>query len=460
MGERRGSTEIVPYIIESTKEIFTSRAGLVSIAEVMKSVNLTALVDEAFPPAGSNRGFKPSTFVNTLLLMLLEGGRCLDDLAYIREDKGLRTLLNLEHVPESDTLGDWLRRMGAQGVLAVTAVNRPLLRRALKKKGCTKVTVDIDATLCASKNKAAKGTYKKCTGYMPMVAHIAETGQILHTEFREGNVAPATDNLGFLHASEAALPEGVTVGAVRIDSAGYQYKIIDECIDRQLTFAIRVKMNPALKHLIARVPQEQWSPLVSAEDEGVIEGESTCTVVYTMEKSRHGFSVVVQRREKKRRLESETEEKREADSAEELFESGDYVYRALAVSHELSLSESAWVHWYNQRGEASENRIKELKSDFGAGRIPCRDFGADSLYFALCGLAYNVFVLLRMALPLAWQKKRGKCIRLRLFALAGKVVRHGRQYFLKLAEGHAQWLHHVICLLKRESEPHALPQAP
>jgi hypothetical protein len=39
------------------------------------------------------------------------------------------------------------------------------------------------------------------------------------------------------------------------------------------------------------------------------------------------------------------------------------------------------VHFYNQRAEDSENRIKELKNDFGAKQMPCADFNANALYF-------------------------------------------------------------------------------
>lgn len=82
------------------------------------------------------------------------------------------------------------------------------------------VTLDIDATLLASKNQNAQWIYKECTGYMPMVGHIAQMGQVVATDFREGNVAPATNNLAFIHQCEAALPEGVGVSAIRIDAAG------------------------------------------------------------------------------------------------------------------------------------------------------------------------------------------------------------------------------------------------
>lgn len=41
---------------------------------------------------------------------------------------------------------------------------------------------------------------------MPMIGHLAEAGVIVHDELREGNVAPATRNLEFIHACEARMP--------------------------------------------------------------------------------------------------------------------------------------------------------------------------------------------------------------------------------------------------------------
>ncbi|MDP6381374.1 MAG: alpha-L-fucosidase, partial [Phycisphaerae bacterium] len=59
-------------------------------------------------------------------------------------------VIRREEVVRLRAMGDWLRRMGWQGVDAITAMNRPLLKIALHR--CTHVTLDIDATLCASSN--------------------------------------------------------------------------------------------------------------------------------------------------------------------------------------------------------------------------------------------------------------------------------------------------------------------
>ena len=109
-----------------------------------------------------------------------------------------------------------------------------------------------------------------------------------------------------------------------------------------------------------------------------------------------------------------------------------FVYRAIATNRQ-ELTDSELIHWYNQRAEHSENRIKELKSDFAASQLPCGDFKANELYFALCGLAYNVFTLMRQLLPEQWATSRANTIRWRLYALAGKLVRHGRQWTIKMS---------------------------
>ena len=68
------------------------------------------------------------------------------------------------------------------------------------------------------------------------------------------------------------------------------------------------------------------------------------------------------------------------------------------VAHQDDLSNSEIIHWYkvngcaasregalgyNQRAEDSENRIEELKLDFGGDTLPCSDFAANALYFLI-----------------------------------------------------------------------------
>ena len=95
------------------------------------------------------------------------------------------------------------------------------------------------------------------------------------------------------------------------------------------------------------------------------------------------------------------------------------------------------VQWYTQRGETSENRIKELKRGFGMERLPCGTFAANAVFFRIGGLAYNLFVWFKLlAVPPTWSRCQVRTVRWRLYQMAGKVVRHAGAVILKVQ----QWL--------------------
>jgi hypothetical protein len=332
----------LPFQLETTNDLLTSRAGIVCIAELMKSLNFSEVIDSHFPVPGSNRAFKPSVFVNSLVLMLHDGGECLDDLRHLRDDAALRMLLGLKKVPQADSTGNWLRRLGQSGVTAVNEVNRALLSAGLHH--CRTVTLDIDATEICSAKRDAKFTYNKNQGYMPMVGHIAETGQVVASDFRAGNVAPAKDNMAFIEQCEQALPKGVRVAYLRIDAAGYQTRIIEHCLDQEIGFAIRAKMSQSLRNLIVSRPEKHWQPFIGRD--GVARpNESVCQVVHTIGDLETPFTVIVQRKALRGQVELPLQDAPEV--VEEAIHDG-YLYRAIATNRK-ELSSSEIIHWYNQR---------------------------------------------------------------------------------------------------------------
>lgn len=53
------------------------------------------------------------------------------------------------------------------------------------------LTVDVDSTVCATYGLAKQGattfSYLKVRGYHPLIASLADTGELLHTRLRGGN---------------------------------------------------------------------------------------------------------------------------------------------------------------------------------------------------------------------------------------------------------------------------------
>ena len=82
------------------------------MAEFNHGTGLKELTDRYLPPPNSNRGFTPSVFVYSLVLMLQGRGRSLEDIRELEYEEGLMKLIGIDNIPNPDTIGDWLKRMG------------------------------------------------------------------------------------------------------------------------------------------------------------------------------------------------------------------------------------------------------------------------------------------------------------------------------------------------------------
>ena len=398
---------VLPFKLAATEDSITAHAGLALLGEFAQGIGLGRELDRRLPAPGSAAGYRPSQFVLPLVLMLNGGGQSLEDLRELREDEGLRRLLEWEEIPASDTTGDWLRRMGGgRGLKGAEQVNRALVHRQLRSEARTEYTLDVDATVIEAEKEAAQWSYKGVKGYTPLVGHLAENGLVVGDEFREGNASPGAGNLEFLKHCERQMPKGKRIGYFRSDSAAYQAELFNYCEKRGIQFAIGADLDEAVRGAIAAIPKEQWQPY---QDGWMAE------TVHTMNKTDAAFRLVVIRR----------------PAQGELFEEGKERLTAIASNREENAE--ATVVWYNQRGETSENRLKELKLGVGMERMPCGQFEANAMFFRIGVLAYNLSRLFELqALPEGWARYQLRTLRWKLFLVAGKVVRHGGQVWLKV----------------------------
>ncbi len=437
---------ILPYNLATTNDQLTSRGGLLTIAELMQSMQLAQRIDNHFPAPKSNRGFAASVYIQTLILMQHEGSFHLDDVRHLNDDSALRGVLGLEVVPQAVSIGSWLRRQGLtnEATIAMEAVNKAVLQAALHR--LKTITLDIDATEIIANKADAQWTYNKNKGYMPMVGHVAETGQVVACDFRQGNAAPAKQNLEFIQQCQRALPDSCRVGSLRIDAAGYQTSIIQYCDQQNIHYAIRAKMSPSIKRHLSELNEDQWAPLIKRNGE-VSTQLSTYTMPHCIGDYEQAFELVIQRQPMRQ---SSLDLGDELDSESHCVQG--YIYRAIATNR-TDLTASQVVHWYNQRAEDSENRIKELKLDFGGDTLPCSDFEANALYFRIAALSYNLFALMRQLLPEDLADHRVTTIRWRLYGMAAKVVKTGRQVWFKLQDKQRNLLAQVLLALRRFEPP-------
>jgi len=225
-----------------------------------------------------------------------------------------------------------LRRTGAgAGLSGLDRINRRIVATRIRQAGTT-----------------AHFTCKGEVGYMPMVGHLAEAGVVIH-------VAPATQNREFIRACEARRPRGRRIAHVRIDSAGCQADLFNHCEDHGQSFAIGARLDAPTRAAIAAIPESAWKPCADS-----MVAETT----HSMNGPRKAFRLIVVKR---------------AQQAE-LLEAGveDDAPRYHVIASNRRESTEATLIWYRQRGDVSENGIKERKLGFGMQCMPCGQFAANA----------------------------------------------------------------------------------
>ena len=422
--------KILPHKLKLSKEAITSQSGLLAPLQLMQSLDFARCVDQNFQAPKRKSGFPASTYLQSIILLLHSGGTRLDDMRILRNDAALVSLLDIPCFPSSRAVGAWLHRMSKeQGIgKAQQAVNQHLLQATLGN--CKSLTLDIDATEVIAHKSTALWTYKGNKGYMPMLGHIAETEQVVAYDFRRGNVPPSKDNLTFIQHCVQSLPEGFAFKALRADAASYQQSIIKYCDQQNMKYAIRAKMTKYIRLIINQIADADWQPIL--DHNGKATGQSTYRTVHCIGNYENPFCLIIQRQAKTGQLEIELEDDINEIEASDEYQNQRYIYRCIATNMDAK-TDLEIIDWYNQRAECSENKIKELKCDFGAEDLPCSDHEANGLYFFICILAYNLFVLMRALAPSILHNYRAKRARWCIYHVAGKVVRSGRQLQLNIA---------------------------
>lgn len=405
------------FKLEVTDETLTAHGGLALMAEYNHGLGLRTLADRYLPAPGSNRGYNPAVYIDSLVLMLQGGGRHLEDLRELDREEALLKLIGRDQIPDPDSAGDWLRRMGdpkkgQAGLLGLGYLRDTLNARILRRDGRKEYTLDADAMFVEGEKREAQFSYLKEKGYMPMLGFLFEAKVCLLDEFREGNVPPGARQFLFYRECKARMPKEKRIGFYRADSASYQEELINELEADGVFWAITADQDIAVKKIIRGIKEEEWKePTVGC-------GYWIAETVHTMNGTKRAFRLIIKRWEKHQ---------------VDLFDGEKYAYHVVAGNWpEEEKSAAEILAWHNERGSA-ENFNKELKSGFGMERMPCGEGYANAVFFRIGMIAYNLFIgFKRLSCPLAWERHTIATIRWKLIQVAGRIVRHAGRVILKL----------------------------
>jgi hypothetical protein len=399
------------FKIGITEDKITPRSGLSLYAEFLRGFGIKDLIDKNMPLPESNRGYKAWQYLEPLMLMLYGGGRHIEDLREIAEDKALRKLIGSNMVPSSSTVGDWLRKMGnGIGIQSFKQVIDKTIKRALSGDSTNEYTLWSDPTIIEAEKQEAKMTYQGVKGYRPIMTAFKELPVIVYHQFREGNCVGGVKEA--LEAAYRVLPSGKKIRHASLDSEFYTADVINLLRRHSTTFTIAADQDVAVKELIREL--KGWRSF-RLEDGTETDGEIAETV-HIMQKTGEPFRLIVLRWKSRQR---------------DLFNIEEYRYHVIATDLECSVEEVVWE--YHDRGQM-ENIIKELKIGIGMESLPSGDFGANSFWFSIGVQVYNTVIMQKiLLLPEDYKARTIQTLRWSIIEIAGKIVTHGRKLWLLLA---------------------------
>ena len=417
--------KLLDYQLQKTSDTLTSKSGLSIFYEAALALGVVDSIKENLPGPKSNRGLKPAEYIMPLALMFCGGGRTMEDIREIEMDKGLRKICGLAKIPGADAIGKWIRKI--KYLTRLKTVNECLAAEIIKRSGKDHFTLDTDATLIETEKECAEMNYKGFTAFSVLLSFLADLDLCVCSDYRNGAIhAGAGTKEQLEYADDLLKSLGKKLKYFRSDSAAYDSDILNTCSDREIVFTITADQDAAVKVAIKRIKPKEWKKLYDGD--GKDAGREYATAVHCMEKTKEPFTLIVQRYK---------------DPQLKLFEKNKYHYYVIATN-DFEREAAETIKFHNKRGNA-ENYNKEIKTGFGMDYAPSQELRANAVYFEIGILAYNLTIAVkRLFLGEIWATKTIATLRWQLIFIAGKVIEHGRQLFMKVADIYFELLQSIL----------------
>lgn len=365
--------------IRFSEESISAHGGLELFRRYLVAIDLPARLRRALGDAGDYGAVR---MVLLVVGLLLAGGRRLAHLAVLSHDPIFRRFAGVHRLPADRTVARWMAGAAQTVVEAVASLVRDVAHDAIESLGLARLTLDLDGTVlrvCGSAEGAERGFnphHPKDRSYYPLTAHLAQTGHLLRSWNRPGNVHDSHNADGFLRTVLADLRARFGNRhrlEVRLDGAFFDPKILRFLDGESLGYAIKV---PLWKWLGVRekiASRRHWTRV-----DGTVSGFALTLAIPQWERTQR---VVIYRK----RVFHETAKNFQLD----LFDPNDGHFEYSAVATNLELGVAALWHFMAGRG-GHEKTLGELKQHLAFDAIPSRDRQTNELWQQLSILTHNL----------------------------------------------------------------------
>ena len=315
-------------------------------------------------------------------------------------------------------------------------------------------TIDLDSSIhevYGEKKEGADFAYNNTWSYSVLYGTLAETGDLLYMDLREGYRHTSYGSKDVLPGMIKRVGEHFRAVRMRADSGYYDQKLVQICAARGVEFFIVAKKHANVMKAVHALPASAWNPFQANElSRGGRSGRRR--------KRRENLKrkITIERRPKSWfkgkpeiasmvfRPDSWSEPYRfvikrtpiiDKDDKQLYLDDGMRKYAYWIVVTNSTRSNTAVLRIAQGRGN-QENLIKDFKHGLGLSHVPTGFLAANRAYFLIAALAWNLKTWMLNLLQLG----DGAVLRFKRFLYlwicqAGIVATTGRGVLLKLPAG-------------------------
>ena len=338
---------------------------MVLIKSFFQSIELFDTLKRCFR-SGDTGAYPTSKLFLLLIVHLMLGFRRLRSMETYAEDPMAKDLVGLAQLPAIST---WSERINAcpEHVLEKLAkANRSFVFDELSAQGVDRLTLDFDGSVIGTRRRAedsAVGFNRKRKGqrsYYPLFCTVAQSGQVVDTLYRSGNVHDSNGAVDFMASCIHAAKEQVEGAAIemRMDSAFFNEEILSSFEDGiEFTASVAFMRFDGLKEKVEH--RKRWRKLTPQQSYFEIIWRPECWEAPPVR-----LLILRQRVAKQRKGPLQLD----------LFEPVDYEYDYSVVATNKTLDAETVIDFHHGRG-SQEGVLGELKNQMNMGLHPIQKTG-------------------------------------------------------------------------------------
>jgi hypothetical protein len=423
--------------VEFTDKQVTAWGGMKLMKEMLDSIGIKEMMkDLDLPERGSNRSYSPIQIIECFWVSIWIGAGRFSHSAYLRYDKVLQKIFGWKQAPSQSTYSRFFQKFSWK---RNTEVFVPIQKWFIDNLQLDNLTIDFDSSVITryGEQEGSKVGFNQSKpgrpSHHPLMAFISETRMVANAWLRPGNTGSLSNCKSFIDETFEILKDK-KVGLIRADSGFYGHDFLKYLeTERQMNYIIAVKMYATIKQELRK--ERTWWKLK--------DGMEICEFEYQSPDWKKSRRMIAVRKN--------IDILPKATGKLLLFDEpvGKYRYSLFVTNLNLP-AEQIWLS-YKDRADA-ENRIKELKYDFGLDSFCMEKFWATEAAFRTIMIAYNMMSLFRQVVLKSKSKATLSTLRFKCFALGSWISKHAGKTTLNIsAIGEKRiWLNGLFDIVKQK----------